>query len=147
MAPPLLQVEDLTVEFRGDAGWLRAVEGVSFTLGARESLGLVGESGSGKSVTALSLLRLHARRTTRLPTGRVLWQGRDLLGFSEREIRAIRGKDIAMIFQDPMTSLNPVLTIADPLGETLRIHQGLDPPAAPRPPGELPHPAPLPPPG
>src|SRR3546814_2485426 len=132
MAPPLLQVEDLTVEFRGDAGWLRAVEGVSFTLGARESLGLVGESGSGKSVTALSLLRLHARRTTRLPTGRVLWQGRDLLGFSEREIRAIRGKDIAMIFQDPMTSLNPVLTIADQIGETLRIHQGLDRAAARR---------------
>src|SRR3546814_13627147 len=105
MAPPLLQVEDLTVEFRGDAGWLRAVEGVSFTLGARESLGLVGESGSGKSVTALSLLRLHARRTTRLPTGRVLWAGRDLLRLSEREIRAIRGTDIAMIFQAPMPPL------------------------------------------
>jgi len=132
MTVPLLQVEDLTVEFRGDAGWLRAVEGVSFTLGAQESLGLVGESGSGKSVTALSLLRLHARRTTRLPTGRVLWQGRDLLTLPEREIRAVRGGEIAMIFQDPMTSLNPVLTIADQIGETLRIHQGLDRAAARR---------------
>src|SRR3546814_17315612 len=129
MAPPLLQVEDLTVEFRGDAGWLRAVEGVSFTLGARESLGLVGESGSGKSVTALSLLRLHARRTTRLPTGRVLWEGRDLLRLSEREIRAIRGKALAIIFQEPMNSLNPVLHTPHQNSQTPRLpHTQSEPP-------------------
>jgi len=132
MTQRLLEVENLTVEFRGDSGWVRAVEGVSFGLDAQESLGIVGESGSGKSVTALSLLRLHARRTTRLPEGRVLYGGRDLLSVEEREIRAIRGKEIAMIFQDPMSSLNPVLTIADQIGETLRIHQGLDRGAARR---------------
>jgi oligopeptide/dipeptide ABC transporter ATP-binding protein len=130
MSEPLLQVENLSVEFRGDNGWTRAVDGVSFDLGANESLGLVGESGSGKSVTALSILRLHAARNTRMPGSRIRFEGRDLLALPERDLRQVRGRDIAMIFQDPMTSLNPVLSIADQIGESLRIHQGLDRPAA-----------------
>ncbi len=132
MSAPLLEVADLTVRFRNDAGWMTAVEGVNLALAPGEALGIVGESGSGKSVTALSILRLHAATTTRMPSGRILWNGRDLLGLSMREMRAIRGGEIAMIFQDPMSSLNPVLTIADQIGETLRLHQGLDPAAARR---------------
>ena len=121
---PLLEIRDLDVEFRGDDGWTHAVDGVGFSLGRDASLGIVGESGSGKSVTALSILRLHAKRNTRIG-GRILFEGRDLLRLPERELRRVRGKDVAMVFQDPMHSLNPVLTIADQIGETLRIHQGL----------------------
>ncbi len=127
---PVLSVQDLTVEFRGDSGWVSAVRNVSFDIGRRECLGIVGESGSGKSVTALSILRLHARATSRMPTGRILFGGRDLLTVPERELRRIRGAEIAMIFQDPMSSLNPVLTIADQIIEPLRLHQGMDAAAA-----------------
>ena len=124
-AAPLLSVRDLTVQFRTDAGWLTAIEGVGFDLQAKETLGIVGESGSGKSVTALSLLGLHARSTTRMPSGEILYDGKDLRQLPERAMRRIRGGEIAMIFQDPMSSLNPVLTIADQIGETLILHQGL----------------------
>ncbi len=127
---PVLSVQDLTVEFRGDSGWVTAVRNVSFDIGRRECLGIVGESGSGKSVSALSILRLHARATTRMPTGRILFGGRDLLTLPERELRRIRGAQVAMIFQDPMSSLNPVLTIADQIIEPLRLHQGLSAAAA-----------------
>jgi oligopeptide/dipeptide ABC transporter ATP-binding protein len=126
----LLAVRDLTVEFRTDAGWLTAVERVSFELMAREALGIVGESGSGKSVTALSLLRLHAAATTRMPSGTISYDGQDMLRLPERAMRRIRGGEIAMIFQDPMSSLNPVLTVADQISETLMLHQGLDRAAA-----------------
>ena len=125
----MLEIENLSVEFRVDSGWISSVTDVSFTLGPRSSLGIVGESGSGKSVTALSVLRLHAARNTRM-TGRVMFDGQDLLTLPERRMREIRGGDIAMIFQDPMHSLNPVLTIGDQIGETLRIHQKLDAAAA-----------------
>ncbi|AKQ60375.1 ABC transporter ATP-binding protein [Bordetella hinzii] len=128
----LLEVENLSVDFRGDAGWTRAVSNVSFALQANASLGIVGESGSGKSVCALSILRLHHRRMSRMPQASIRFDGRDLLTLDDRELRRVRGSDIAMIFQDPMTSLNPVLTIADQIGETLRIHQGLDRAAARR---------------
>ncbi len=128
----LLEVDNLCVDFRDDAGWTRAVSDVSFSLEENASLGIVGESGSGKSVCALSLLRLHHKRTSRMPGSRVRFDGRDVLAMPERELRQLRGADIAMIFQDPMTSLNPVLTIADQIGETLRIHQGLDKAAARR---------------
>ncbi len=127
---PLLEVENLTVRFRTDRGWLTAVDDVSLAVGEGEALGIVGESGSGKSVTALSILRLHAAATTRIPTGRVMYGGRDLLKLPVREMRTIRGGEVAMIFQDPMSSLNPVLTIADQIGETLRLHQGMDAQAA-----------------
>lgn len=120
----MLSVENLSVDFRVDTGWIRSVDGVSFDLPANATLGIVGESGSGKSVTALSVLRLHAMRTTRM-AGRILFDGKDLLAMPERALRRLRGRDIAMIFQDPMHSLNPVLTIGDQIGETLRIHQGM----------------------
>jgi oligopeptide/dipeptide ABC transporter ATP-binding protein len=126
----LLSVRDLTVAFRTDAGWLTAIEGVGFDLAAGETLGIVGESGSGKSVTALSLLRLHARATTRVPSGAITFDGHDLLTMPERALRKIRGGEIAMIFQDPMSSLNPVLTVADQISETLMLHQDLNRAAA-----------------
>jgi oligopeptide/dipeptide ABC transporter ATP-binding protein len=129
---PLLSVENLTVQFRGDRGWMTAVEDVSFTIGAGENLGIVGESGSGKSVSALSILRLHARNNTRYASGAIRFAGRDLLAMRERDLRGVRGGDIAMIFQDPMSSLNPVLTIAEQIMEPLQLHQGLSAAAARR---------------
>ncbi|MBN9512528.1 MAG: ABC transporter ATP-binding protein [Alphaproteobacteria bacterium] len=129
---PLLSVENLTVQFRGDSGWVTAIEDVSFEIGAGENLGIVGESGSGKSVSALSILRLHGRANTRYASGAIRFGGRDLLSMSERELRKVRGGDIAMIFQDPMSSLNPVLTIAEQIIEPLQLHQGLSSAAARR---------------
>jgi len=126
MAPaPLVSIDDLTVQFRGDRKWTTAVEGVSFDVGEGDCLGIVGESGSGKSVTALSMLRLHARGTSRFASGSVHYRGQDLLQAPESDLREIRGRDIAMVFQDPMSSLNPVLTICDQISETLRLHQGM----------------------
>jgi len=127
----LLQVRHLSVDFRSDAGWVPAVDDVSFTLAAQEALGIVGESGSGKSVTALSLLRLHDERNTRL-RGKILYRDQDVLTLARGELRRLRGSDVAMVFQDPIHTLNPVLTIADQIGETLRLHQGLDAAAARR---------------
>jgi oligopeptide/dipeptide ABC transporter ATP-binding protein len=123
--PPLVSIDDLTVQFRTDRGWLTAVEGVSFDIGDGDCVGVVGESGSGKSVTALSMLRLHARRTARFAGGSVRYDGRDLLRIPESDLRRIRGRDIAMVFQDPMSSLNPVLTICDQISESLRLHQNM----------------------
>jgi peptide/nickel transport system ATP-binding protein len=122
---PLVSIDDLTVQFRTDRGWLTAVEGVSFDIGDGDCVGVVGESGSGKSVTALSMLRLHARRTARFASGSVRYDGRDLLRIPESDLRRIRGRDIAMVFQDPMSSLNPVLTICDQISESLRLHQNM----------------------
>ena len=127
---PLLAVDHLTVQFRTDRGWLTAVDDVSFSIEERDCVGLVGESGSGKSVTALSLLRLHDRRLARMPGAQIRYRGRDLMTLPSRELRRLRGGEIAMIFQDPMSSLNPVLTIADQIGETLRLHEGLSAGAA-----------------
>ena len=128
----LLSVENLTVQFRGDAGWVNAIEGVDFAVGPGECLGIVGESGSGKSVSALSILKLHNRANTRYASGAVRYDGRDLLTLPNRQLRRVRGGEIAMIFQDPMSSLNPVLTIADQIMEPLRQHQGLSARAARR---------------
>jgi peptide/nickel transport system ATP-binding protein len=130
MAAPLVSIDDLTVQFRTDRGWANAVEGVSFDIAEGECVGVVGESGSGKSVTALSILRLHARGAARYSTGAISYAGRDLLQASERDLRRIRGRDIAMVFQDPMSSLNPVLTICDQISESLRLHQGMSSAAA-----------------
>ena len=125
MTPPLLVVEDLKMHFFTRRGITRAVDGVSFTLRAGETLALVGESGSGKSVTCLSLVRLVPEPAGRIVGGRVLLDGEDLLGKSPAEMRRVRGKQIAMVLQDPMTSLNPALTIGTQIGEVVRLHQGL----------------------
>jgi len=125
MIMPLLSVRNLTVQFRVDSGWVTAVDDVSLDVGEGDCVGIVGESGSGKSVTALSILQLHQRATTRIPSGTITYQGQDLLRERGSTMRRIRGSEIAMIFQDPMSSLNPVLTIADQISETLRQHQGL----------------------
>ena len=109
----LVSIQDLTVQFRTDRGWITAIEDVSFDIADGDCLGMVGESGSGKSVTALSMLRLHAKGSSRIVSGRIVHAGQDLLLAEEAELRRIRGRDIAMVFQDPMSSLNPVLTICD----------------------------------
>ena len=127
MSSPLLSVRDLSTAF----GSATVVDRVSFDLAAGEVLGIVGESGSGKSVTALSIMRLIAH-PGRIPNGSVLFEGEDLLAKSEAEMRKIRGARISMIFQEPMTSLNPVFTVGDQIMETLRQHQGLDRSAARR---------------
>jgi peptide/nickel transport system ATP-binding protein len=129
---PLLAIRDLTVQFRVDAGWVTAIEGVSIDIGEGDCVGVVGESGSGKSVTALSVLRLHDRAATRIPSGSITFQGLDLLTSSDHALRRIRGSEIAMIFQDPMSSLNPVLTISEQISETLRQHQNMSEAAAQR---------------
>ena len=124
-SPPLLVVEDLKTYFYTRRGITKAVDGVSFTLEAGETLALVGESGSGKSVTCLSLVRLVPEPAGRVVGGRVLFQGEDLLEKSPAEMRRVRGKQIAMVLQDPMTSLNPALTIGSQVSEVVRLHQGL----------------------
>ena len=121
----LLQVSHLRTHFRTDESVVRAVEDVSFTLDAGETIAIVGESGSGKSVTSLSIMRLYQGRNVR-HAGAVSLEGRDLLAATEAEMRNVRGNDIGMIFQEPMTSLNPVLTIGRQIGETLRLHLGMD---------------------
>src|SRR6188768_1631230 len=122
---PILDVRDLRTQFFTDAGIVRAVDGVSFTVEAGETLGIVGESGSGKSVTALSLMRL-LDEPSRIVGGEVRFQGRDVLAMNADELRALRGDGIAMVFQDPMTSLNPVLRIARQLVETMQAHGRFD---------------------
>ena len=121
----LLSVRDLRTYFYTRAGVVKAVDGVSFDLRRGEVLGIVGESGSGKSVTALSIMRLIPDPPGRIVSGSITYEGRDLVTLPERELRRLRGNDIGMIFQDPMTALNPVFTIGYQLTETLRVHQGL----------------------
>ncbi|MCA9221321.1 MAG: ABC transporter ATP-binding protein [Planctomycetales bacterium] len=121
---PLLRVEDLHVGFDSHAGLIPAVAGVSFDLRAGETLGIVGESGSGKSITNLAILGLVPKPAGRITGGRIVYQGRDLVGLPNRDLSKIRGHKIAMIFQDPMTALNPFLTIADQMTEVTRLHLG-----------------------
>ena len=121
----LMEVSDLGTAFSTRAGLLRAVDGVSFRVAAGESIGIVGESGSGKSATALSLMRLVPSPAGRVTAGSVLLDGKDLLAVSEREMRDVRGKLMAMVFQDPMTSLNPVLPVGGQIAEALKVHLGL----------------------
>lgn len=121
----LLVIEDLKTYFFTEEGVAKAVDGLDLTLRSGETLGIVGESGCGKSVTALSILRLVPNPPGRVVGGRVLFNGFDLLGLDEAEMRKIRGNKISMIFQEPMTSLNPVFTIGDQISETLKFHEGL----------------------
>src|SRR5437763_2793492 len=124
MAEALLSVRDLRTSFYTDDGVVKAVDGISFDLAPRETLGIVGESGSGKSVTALSIMRLISR-PGRIESGQAWMGGRDLLSLSEAEMRSVRGNDVAMIFQEPMTSLDPLYPVSDPILEALRLHQHL----------------------
>jgi oligopeptide/dipeptide ABC transporter ATP-binding protein len=121
---PLLRVENLEAQIRTRWGVVRAVDGVSFTVGRGETLGLVGESGSGKSMTCLSLVRLLPRGGA-VTNGKIVFDGEDLLAKSEREMRRVRGSRISMILQDPMTSLNPVLSVGTQVKEPIRLHQRL----------------------
>jgi oligopeptide/dipeptide ABC transporter ATP-binding protein len=126
----LLEVRNLQTQFQTSAGVVRAVDGVSYDIEEGETVALVGESGCGKSVSALSIMRLVAEPAGRIVAGEIRFKGRDLLKLSEEEMREVRGRDIAMVFQEPMTSLNPVLTIGRQLTEGLEIHLGMDKPAA-----------------
>ena len=125
--PPLLAVKDLETQFTTSLGVVRAVDGVSWDVEAGETVALVGESGCGKSVSALSVMRLVAQPAGRIVGGQILFKGRDLLGISEEAMRRVRGREIAMVFQEPMTSLNPVLSIGRQLTEPLEIHLGMSP--------------------
>jgi peptide/nickel transport system ATP-binding protein len=120
----LLEVKDLKTHFRTDDGIVRAVDGVTFSVEKGETLGIVGESGSGKSVTCLTIMGLNAKRNT-LTSGEALWKGEDLLTMNASRLRELRGNDIAMIFQDPMTSLNPVHKIGSQLVEAIRLHNDI----------------------
>ena len=122
---PLLDVRNLATHFLTDRGVVRAVDGVSLHINAGETLGVVGESGSGKSVTALSIMRLIREPPGRIAEGEVRYNGVNLLGLSAEQMRNIRGKEIAMIFQEPMTSLNPVFTVGEQIAESIRLHEGL----------------------
>ena len=130
MAEPLLSVRNLKTQFFTDEGVVRAVDGLSYDLHRGETLGIVGESGCGKSVHALSIMRLIPTPPGKITDGQILFEGRDLLKLSDENMRKIRGNRIAMVFQEPMTSLNPVLTIGEQIAEAVMLHQHLDKRAA-----------------
>jgi oligopeptide/dipeptide ABC transporter ATP-binding protein len=123
VSEPLLEIENLQTHFFADQSIVRAVDGVSLAVNPGETLAVVGESGSGKSVTALSVLRLVSQPPGRIVAGTITFKGRNLLAISERDMRAIRGKEISMIFQEPMTALNPVFTCGEQIIETVRLHE------------------------
>ncbi len=122
MPEPILSIRDLAVEFKTDDGIVHAVDGITYDVFPGETLGIVGESGSGKSVSTLSILGLIPQPPGRIASGEAMFKGRDLLKLSKREMRRVRGKEVAMIFQDPMTSLNPVLKVGFQLGEAIKTH-------------------------
>ncbi len=122
MPDPVLSIKDLVVEFKTEDGIVHAVDGVSYDLFPGETLGIVGESGSGKSVSTLALLGLIPTPPGRIVRGTAMFNGRDLLKLKKKELRRVRGNDVAMVFQDPMTSLNPVLTVGSQLGEAIKTH-------------------------
>jgi peptide/nickel transport system ATP-binding protein len=126
----LLEIRGLKTHFRTDDGWVHAVDGVDLHVDAGETLCMVGESGSGKSVTAMSVLKLLPMPPGRIVAGQVLWEGRDLVPLSQDEMRKLRGREIGMVFQEPMTALNPVYTVGEQIGESLRLHEGLSRAAA-----------------
>ncbi len=121
----LLEIKGLTTHFKTDDGWLHAVDGVDMSIDAGETLCVVGESGCGKSVTAKTVMKLIDMPPGKIVAGQVLWQGRDLVPMDDAGMRRIRAKEIAIIFQEPMTSLNPVYTIGEQIAESVRLHEGL----------------------
>ena len=122
MPDPILSIRDLVVEFSTDDGIVHAVDGIGYDVFPGETLGIVGESGSGKSVSTMSILGLIPQPPGRIVSGTAMFKGRDLLKMKKRDLRRLRGDEVAMVFQDPMTSLNPVLTIGDQLGEAIKTH-------------------------
>lgn len=124
-AEPVLRINDLRVDFELDTSTVHAVRGVSLQVGAGETLAVVGESGSGKTATALSVLRLNPAPPCRYTAGEILFDGQDLLALPEKQLGRIRGHDIAMVFQDPMTSLDPLQRVGSQVAEVVRHHQGL----------------------
>ena len=127
---PLLEIRGLKTHFKTDAGWLHAVDGVDLSVDAGETVCVVGESGSGKSVTAMSVLQLVPMPPGRIVAGQVLWDGRDLVPLAPAEMRKLRGREIGVVFQEPMTALNPVYTVGEQISEGLRLHEGLSRAAA-----------------
>ena len=125
MGERLLEIRGLKTHFATDEGMVHAVDGVDMAIDAGETLGVVGESGCGKSVTAMTVMKLIAMPPGRIVGGQVLWKGRDLVPLSADDMRSIRAKEIAMIFQEPMTSLNPVYTVGQQIAESIRLHEGL----------------------
>ena len=123
MTEPLLEVKNLRINFKTYAGLVQAVRGVDFTLAKGETLAIVGESGSGKSVTSYALMRLIPQPAARYEDGQILFEGKDLLKLSEREMESIRGNEIAMIFQDPMTALNPTMRVGKQIMEVILTHK------------------------
>jgi peptide/nickel transport system ATP-binding protein len=130
MTETLLEIRDLKTWFRTDDGMVRAVDGVSLSIDAGETLAVVGESGCGKTVTARSVLKLIDMPPGRFEAGRIVWRGRDLIPLDAAEMDKVRAREIAMVFQEPMTSLNPVYTVGDQIAESLRTHGGLSRKAA-----------------
>jgi peptide/nickel transport system ATP-binding protein len=130
MAERLLDIRGLKTYFATDDGMVQAVDGVDLSIDRGETLGVVGESGSGKTVTAMSVLKLIAMPPGRIVGGQILWRGRDLVPLGPREMQKIRSKEIAIVFQEPMTSLNPVYTVGDQIAEVIRLHEGLSKRAA-----------------
>jgi peptide/nickel transport system ATP-binding protein len=127
---PMLDIQGLKTHFKTDDGWLHAVDGVDISIDAGETVCVVGESGCGKSVTAKTVMKLIDMPPGKIVAGRILWQGRDLVPLSQDEMRKIRAKEIAIIFQEPMTSLNPVYTVGEQIAESVRLHEGLSRKAA-----------------
>ena len=125
-AAPLLEVSNLSLEYRSGAGWTKVVDDVSFTVGAGQTVALVGESGSGKTVSATAVLGLVNRRNGRISGGSIRFKGRELVDLPEKAARRIRGAEIAMIFQNPMRSLNPAYTVGEQIAEVARVHLGMD---------------------
>ena len=127
---PMLDIQGLKTHFKTDDGWLHAVDGVDIAIDAGQTVCVVGESGCGKSVTAKTVMKLIDMPPGRIVAGRVMWQGRDLVPLGPDEMRKIRAKEIAIIFQEPMTSLNPVYTVGEQIAESVRLHEGLSKAAA-----------------
>ncbi len=126
----LLEIKGLKTHFKTDDGWLHAVDGVDMAIDAGETLCVVGESGCGKSVTAKTVMKLIDMPPGKIVAGQVLWQGRDLVPLGDAEMQKIRAKQIAIIFQEPMTSLNPVYTVGEQIAESVRLHEGMSRPEA-----------------